>query len=121
MRGPSLVDSKPFWARFAEALGRQTEHNEKARHKVVEQCFFTYLAVFLLRDVSVQFLWSPVSWDLGRAVELLEGSEVFSLLYFFTLSLSVDLTRSFALPLPGPPLPIFASLSFLNMFFLIFV
>ena len=48
-------------------------------------------------------------------------SVILSTYFFFALSLSFDLTVSLALPLPAPPLPFLASLSFLEILFLIFV
>ena len=81
MRGPSLAGSMPIWAKLAEALGRQTEQNEKARHKVIEHRFFAFMAVFMLHFASMQSLRLVVVWVLDPrndcAVELLEGSEAF--------------------------------------------
>ena len=48
-------------------------------------------------------------------------SVILTTYFFFALSLSIDLTRSLALPLPAPPLPFLPSLSFLEILFLIFV
>ena len=81
MRGPSLAGVKPLRAKFAEALGRQAEQNEKARRNVTEHRFFAFLAVFMLHFASMQSLRLVVVWVLDPrndcVVGVLEDREVF--------------------------------------------